>query len=164
VDMAEQHAYCGIYCGTCTSSKFNRKLQVLARELKLQVDLTRFEYWISELVEFDFDEFREGLEYMAEHVCPGCREGGGPQCTARPCARERGLTSCLECEDFATCEHTEYVRTTYPFILRDWELAQEEGLQAAFAAIEQRGRRGFENQAHLFERCAKVVDVRYRGD
>lgn len=45
--------------------------------------------------------------YTAENVrCDGCRGNGriaDTSCRARPCARERGVESCAQCDEFA-CE------------------------------------------------------------
>jgi hypothetical protein len=46
--------------------------------------------------------------YTAENVaCEGCRSKGekvaDKQCKARPCAREKGLESCAQCDEFP-CE------------------------------------------------------------
>jgi hypothetical protein len=42
--------------------------------------------------------------YTADNVrCDGCRSEGrvaDQECRARPCARERGVTSCAECDEF----------------------------------------------------------------
>jgi hypothetical protein len=43
--------------------------------------------------------------YTAENVaCEGCKSKGDKiadkQCKARPCAREKGLESCAQCDDF----------------------------------------------------------------
>jgi hypothetical protein len=51
-------------------------------------------------------------DYTAENVrCDGCRSDGrlaDKQCQARPCARERGLESCADCEEFP-CEKVRHL-------------------------------------------------------
>lgn len=58
--------------------------------------------------------------YTAENVkCAGCR-GDGPiadkQCEARPCAMEKGIESCADCDEFP-CEKVRHLLGTWEGIL-----------------------------------------------
>lgn len=48
-------------------------------------------------------------------LCPGCLKGGGNEaCPMRPCAREKGVSDCIECREKAGCRNLdplERVRT-----------------------------------------------------
>ncbi|MCK4594054.1 DUF3795 domain-containing protein [bacterium] len=44
-------------------------------------------------------------------LCNGCLQGdGNPECKLRPCAEERNLPDCVECDRFGSCEHDEELR------------------------------------------------------
>jgi len=51
---------CGVYCGQCPSG--NRRVKLMASELKRLVDTVRYDWTESEVKSFKFSEFRKGLE------------------------------------------------------------------------------------------------------
>jgi hypothetical protein len=58
-----------------------------------------------------------GLEFDEEQaICYGCKELDKPEgvvlkkCDVRPCAREKKLDSCIECDDLATCDKELWTR------------------------------------------------------
>jgi len=82
--MDDMIGYCGYRCGQCA-----------ARSDDLEVRQKLVDGWRKIF----------GHEmYTAENVrCDGCKGNGrlaDKQCQARPCAIERGVDSCAECDDF----------------------------------------------------------------
>jgi len=61
--------------------------------------------------EFDFEEFRKGLEFFSDDaswlVCQKCCRGGDAHavCDIRDCCRERDLAVCFDCDDYP-CDKT----------------------------------------------------------
>lgn len=59
-----------------------------------------------EVQEFDYEQFRKGLEFFSKDdswlVCHKCCPGGDgyPDCDIRKCCRERGYRICFDCPDF----------------------------------------------------------------
>jgi len=82
--MDEMIGYCGYNCGLCAARSDDPAVR------QRLVDGWR-KYFGHE-------------EYTAENVrCDGCRTDGriaDKQCKARPCARERGVEYCADCDDF----------------------------------------------------------------
>jgi hypothetical protein len=156
--------FCGIYCGTCSSSQYVRRKQNLARQLKRLVDEGRDEHWLPDMVtSFDFEDFRKGLEFYSEMCCPGCREMEVPEkdwCERRGCARERGVHTCFECSDIETCEPMAYVRETYPFVLeRYYPIFKERGYEGVLEEMEVDRAKGFDILDHLAARCCRKIDL-----
>ncbi len=85
--MAEMISFCGYRCDLCA-----------ARSDDLQMRQRLVEGW---------QKYLGHEHYTAENVyCDGCRSNGlvaDKACQARPCAIQRGVESCAECEDFV-CE------------------------------------------------------------
>jgi len=57
--------------------------------------------------DFDGKEFIKGLTSIQSlPICRGCREGGGNEvCRMRPCASERRLPDCIECDGMKSCKN-----------------------------------------------------------
>jgi hypothetical protein len=98
---------CGGYCGTCARWKdytaFRRSASLLA-EL---VDAHGFRHWLPEApIDFDYAEFRKGLEFFARDDCwlvcrVPCREGtAGPPFCVRECCKDHEVDVCFECAEF----------------------------------------------------------------
>ena len=152
---------CGVYCGQCPNG--NGRVRYAAGELKRLVDTTRCG-WLEEAVEsFSFNEFRKGLEWFSQAQCRGCLGGGGAPCRNRGCAEGKGLRSCLECGDYLTCSHTEYVRDTYPFVVDYHRRVGEVGLERHLEEEEQRARAGVDLMGHLERRCCKTEKLEDRA-
>jgi len=65
--------------------------------------------------------------YTAENVaCEGCKSKGDKiadkNCKARPCARDKGLESCAQCDDFP-CNKVKHLMTT-PLVMLTYRAAQ----------------------------------------
>ena len=102
-------------------------VKVIAGELKRLVDSVRYEWAGYVIRSFKFEEFRKGLEWFAGAQCPMCLNGGGAPCENRKCAFEKKLESCLLCNDYLTCTHTEYQRDWYPFVVENYSRVKQVG-------------------------------------
>jgi hypothetical protein len=142
--------YCGLYCRLCSNmSRIPDQAGALLNTMKDE----GYEFFGPTLKDFDeFWAFLQELEAGSE-TCPGCRGGCGyPGCSIRPCARERDVTVCPECDDYP-CEHIAVLARRYPTLLADGAKLQEVGLEKWLALQEARVRRG-----------ACYADMRYHDD
>lgn len=59
--------------------------------------------------DFDSKEFMKGLTSIQNlPVCSGCLKGGGnDECKIRPCASEKKISDCNECNESTTCKNLE---------------------------------------------------------
>jgi hypothetical protein len=59
--------------------------------------------------DFDGKELMKGLASMQTlPICRGCRKDGGNEvCKIRPCASERKLPDCIECDEMKSCTNRE---------------------------------------------------------
>jgi len=95
------------FCGyTCPEDcKFLRA--TLENNLELKKEVWK-EWKIEETYGLEFDE--------EQAICYGCKELDKPEgvvlkkCDVRPCAREKKLDSCIECDDLATCDKELWTR------------------------------------------------------
>jgi len=62
--------------------------------------------------DFDGNEFTKGLaSIQVLPTCQGCRKGGGNAiCKIRPCASERKLPDCIECDEMKSCKNREALK------------------------------------------------------
>jgi hypothetical protein len=62
--------------------------------------------------DFDGEEFIKGLTSIQSlPICRGCRKGGGNEaCRMRPCAFEKKLPDCIECDETKSCENREALK------------------------------------------------------
>ncbi len=134
---------------------------MIAGELKRLVDTVRYGWLELPEVEpgFEFQEFRKGLEWFASVQCRMCLDGGGAPYENRECAKEKKLESCLLCDDYLTCKHTEYQRDWYPFVVENYNRVKQVGFQKHLQEEEERARAGIDLMGHLERRCCKVVKL-----
>lgn len=103
-------AYCGLHCGECGTYQ-GKFFRMLSRELKELIEARGDPDWVPRFggVDFNYEEFLKGLTYYTklksgcfnENPCKGgCQI---PGCTIKPCAKERGVEICFECDEFP-CE------------------------------------------------------------
>jgi len=137
--------------------KRKRQSKSIAGELKRLVDTVRYDWMDSVVKSFRFKEFRKGLEWFANAQCPMCLNGGGAPCENRKCAKQKGLDSCLLCEDYLGCKHTEYQREWYPFVIDNYRRVREVGFEKHLE--EERSRAGVDLMGHLERRCCKIVKL-----
>jgi len=62
--------------------------------------------------DFDGKELMKGLASIQTlPICRGCRKDGGNEvCKIRPCASERKLPDCIECDEMKPCTNREALR------------------------------------------------------
>jgi hypothetical protein len=99
--------YCGHYGGTCARYRGYTAFRGAAAMLAELCDAHGFQHWMpGEVKEFDYPEFRKGLEFFSRDdtwfVCQGCCKGagGGPPGCVRSCCEEHGVDVCFECTEF----------------------------------------------------------------
>ena len=127
--------------------------------MKRLIDTTRFE-WMEDVVKsFRFSEYRKGLEWFSQAQCQGCHKGGGAPCENRPCAKERGLKSCLLCGDYVTCPKTIYHRETYPFVIDNYNQVKEVGFEKYLDEEEEKARAGVDLMGHLERKYCKRIKL-----
>ena len=160
----DQYNYgiCGVYCGQCPSG--NGRVKFAAGELKRLVDTTRYDWMEDAVKSFRFSEFRKGLEWFAAAQCQTCLRGGGAPCKNRACAEDRGLRSCLLCDEYLTCENTVYMRDVYPFVVEHHERVKQVGLDKHLEEEEERARAGVDLMGHLERRYCKIIKLSEEGN
>jgi hypothetical protein len=83
----------------------------MLKELTKRYEHLTGDYGIDEWGAKDFDgkEFMKGLaSIQILPICRGCRKGGGNEvCKMRPCASERKLSDCIECDEMKSCKNRE---------------------------------------------------------
>jgi len=85
--------------------------------------------------------------------------GGGAPCENRKCAKQKGLESCLLCDDYLGCKHTEYHREWYPFVVDNYRRVREVGFEKHLEEEEERSKAGIDLMGHLERRCCKIVKL-----
>jgi hypothetical protein len=106
------------------------------------VDTVRYDWLENVEQSFKFKEFRKGLEWFANAQYPTCLKGGGAPCENKKCAEEKNIESCLLCEDYLTCKHTEYHRDWYPFVIENYERVKQVGFQKHLEEEEEKAKPG----------------------
>ena len=87
--MEEVLSYCGYRCDQCPGYHVN---------IKSDEDRKR--------VQADWIKYYDHRAELEEVDCMGCKASpgdGNPKCKVRPCAIEKNVATCAECEEFA-CE------------------------------------------------------------
>jgi len=101
--------YCGLYAGTCCGWHENAIDRRLAKALAKLVDANDCGLWMpQEVKEFDYREFRKGLEYFGSGklTCTQCcrsptvQPAQNPDCKIKKCCMKRKVDLCFECDDF----------------------------------------------------------------
>jgi hypothetical protein len=102
--------YCGLCAGTCCGWHENVIDRRLAKALAELVDANNCDRWMPQAVkEFDYREFRKGLEYFGSegrltctHCCrsPIVQCAQNPKCKIKKCCIKRKVDLCFECDDF----------------------------------------------------------------
>lgn len=108
--MNEMVGYCGYNCRVCAARSDDPSLR-------------------EELVA-GWRKLYGHQDYTAENVhCCGCRGEGevaDKQCRARPCARERGLASCADCEEFPCDKLKELISPIFFATDREYDLCMRQ--------------------------------------
>jgi len=107
-NVKNQIGYCGLWCGSCivgngTLKELTKKYEGLVRG-----------YGVNEWGAKDFDskEFMKGLASVQNlPICPGCLKGSGnDECKMRPCASQKKISDCNECNEQTTCKNLEAMK------------------------------------------------------
>lgn len=133
-------AYCGLYCGLCSS---RNRIPAQARALKETMHKEGWEYWGGEIP--GFKGFWPFLARLAEPdgSCPGCRADGGPPfCGIRKCARKRKVGICVECPDWP-CHRIDGLAQGYVTLIADGLRLKRIGLDKWLKEQEERRKTGF---------------------
>lgn len=140
--------YCGGFCGNCGTYR-GRVVAKVAADFKELIDGHHFAEWVPvyEDIDFSFGDLQKGLEFFSDRekgpYCQHpCREGGGPPCQIRPCAREKGVEVCFECPEFP-CEKLAWVVERHPDRPEDQERFKELGWQGWIDFYKARGEKGY---------------------
>ena len=135
------YGVCGVYCGQCPSG--NGTIRSLAGKLiRYTADLIS-DNPDFEIKEFNVKEFREGLRWFHEsYGCPTCLKIKEPWCEVMKCEKVRKLKSCLLCDSFLECPHTEYHRDRYPFVIEHYHYVKKVGLEQHLKQEELRAKEG----------------------
>ena len=102
--------YCGLYCGACGIHQ--GRIRQAVENLRKVIGVYGFDKMGSQLAKWEpafqhYEEFEKVLDGFVSLLgdCPGCVAGGGdPSCTLRECCKEKGYTTCAECEELDSCE------------------------------------------------------------
>jgi hypothetical protein len=99
--------YCGAYGGACARWRGYTEFRDLVALVAEWMDAQGYQHWMPhEVQEFDYDEFRKGLEFFGKEdswlVCHRCCKGGdgNPDCEIRKCCIAHGLEICFDCDEF----------------------------------------------------------------
>jgi len=142
-------AYCGLYCGACAIYQGQFKQRVEA--LRSLIRSFGFDKIMGQLAGLDpafkhYSEFEQVMEALVKVFgdCPGCIGGGGdPACKIRPCASEKGYTTCAECGEMDTCEALKQ----YPGNIKMLRSIKQQGLEAWLEEMQKKVEAGFCYQA-----------------
>jgi hypothetical protein len=138
--------YCGGFCGSCGGYK-GRIIAMIARDFRELI--SPYAEWVPEYEEIDFNfmEFLKGVDYFADENIGAycrvpCKEGAGAPCKVRPCAKEREIEICYECDEFP-CEHFSWILERYPEKLEDCKRYKELGLAGWLEFHIERAKQGY---------------------
>ena len=154
-------AYCGLNCGECGTYK-GKFFRMLARELKELIEAHDHRDWVSKFggIDFDYEEFLKGLTYYTklesgcfnENPCKGgCQV---PGCMIKPCAKERGVEICFECDEFP-CKHFSRFLERHPDIIKESEDFKRLGKDEWLRKHVQRMERGYCRATNKYYTTAK---------
>lgn len=123
------------------------------------LDLNESEYWDKVGKNFNtykkIPDFMEVLDSIVELQCHStCYESGGcsmagntKECGALKCIKLKEFEGCWECEEYESCEHLEFLRKGYGYVIKEnLSTIKDKG----FDAVEPRG-----NQYYTWQRRQK---------
>jgi len=140
--------FCGAYCGECGMYR-GRIYARIAKDFLEILKASDYADWLPNVMklDFSFEDLLKGLGYFSKkdagcYCQEPCKEGGGAPCKIRPCAKERRIDICYECEDFP-CEHLSWILEKYPDRLEDYERFRKLGLEEWARFHMERGAKGY---------------------
>jgi len=106
-------AYCGLYCGDCSSHK--EKIADLARDLRKELRQAKFDKLAEGIPFKEFQHYKECYEVLGGMVKLRCKSacrgsGGNPFCGIRKCCQKKEFTGCWQCGEFETCEKLDFLK------------------------------------------------------
>jgi hypothetical protein len=104
-NVKNQIGYCGLWCGSCIVG--NGTLKELTKRYEHLIGGYGIDEWGAK--DFDGKEFMKGLASIQNlPICSGCLKGGGNDtCKIRPCAQNKKISDCSECNEQTACKNTE---------------------------------------------------------
>ena len=133
-------AYCGLYCGLCSA---RNRISKQASDLHKTMKNEGYEFWATEVP--NFNEFWKFLSSSCnpDNCCPGCRDGGGPPfCGIRKCAQNRDIEICVDCDEFP-CHRIEGLAEGYPTVISDSRRMKKIGIEKWVEEQKKRAETGF---------------------
>jgi hypothetical protein len=106
-NVKNQMGYCAIWCGSCIVG--NGALKETTKKYEHIIDGYGIDEWGAAEQGFNGQELMKALKGIQNiPICKGSRKGGGNlSCKIRPCATNKRLNDCTECEEFMKCENRE---------------------------------------------------------
>ncbi len=112
-DAASLVGYCGLYCDACKIRQGELKSAV--KNLRDTITSFGFDKVMPDLANYEpsfkhYEEFNQVMDGLVKlfGYCPGCLENGGdPNCKVRLCARQKGYSTCTECNEAKSCQKLE---------------------------------------------------------
>jgi len=136
----EEVTFCGLYCCLWASRRRIPQQAATLRQTLIQEGYDRGYFDVPGL-ETVFAAFWEGLNYLIDQPCPGCRAGGGnPDCPIRTCVRVQGVVACPLCAEYPCARLN--ILENYPLRSADGQRMQVIGIEQWAAEQEARARRG----------------------
>jgi hypothetical protein len=140
--------FCGAYCGECGMYR-GRIYARIAKDFLEILRASDYADWLPNVMklDFSFEDLLKGLEYFSKkdagcYCQEPCKNGGGAPCKNRPCAGEKGVEICYECEDFP-CEHFDWILEKHPDRLEDYERFKKLGLEGWLRFHAKRAKQGY---------------------
>ncbi|MFQ5758556.1 MAG: DUF3795 domain-containing protein [Candidatus Bathyarchaeia archaeon] len=146
--------YCGLYCGAC--GIYQGAIKQRVEQLRGIIKRYGFDKIVPELAKWEpafkhYKEFESVLDGLVKLFgsCPGCLGGGGdPNCKVRQCAKQKGYTTCAECNEASTCErlqpflkkysgHKETLERIREIGVASWAEEMNEKVKSGFSYLEQ---------------------------
>jgi hypothetical protein len=102
-NVKNQIGFCGLWCGSCAVG--NGTLKELTKRYEHIIKGYGVNEWGAN--DFNSKEFMKGLASIQTlPTCQGCRKGdGNDECTIRPCASNKKIVDCTECNEQGSCKN-----------------------------------------------------------
>ncbi len=115
-NVKNQIGFCGLWCGSCIVG--NGALKELTRRYEHIIIGYGVDKWGAK--DFDEKEFLKGLASIQSiPICQGCLKGdGNDECKIRPCALNKKIADCTECNEQLSCKKLDSLRKVHAGALR----------------------------------------------